>query len=436
MNVPLKNITKIDTSKGVPVWKTSMSDIRAYAEIAKDNAEKQVIQSDMQELVTLIKNHFLNGRDIGANTILLSIACINFLLLKSKKQHVHTFLMHVAERMFNGVAYTGNSAKVVTVTRDTQVPVMLPFVLREKDTIVAGYGVYVVRYTFHEKFKNENEKIFSFLFDTDAPSDKDTTDQNIRKIFPHKINTLYNDYEITEEDIENSAKNGTPIYMLCTRTKGEIEDLAAKQHSWLHVCTQPILTIGTHDLTKQSFREVGPSLAWAVRSTNSSGLVATVATTGTQKKRSGGSLECDDRSHKTQKTSTSTVTTVPDKQVSPINPWDAQIKTKYIALNDRLHPNDKNTSKMELQKNKEYSKLTEAEKVDYVEALLNDLEAYYSTIPITETRSTTMNTIIGEINNAIKNNAVLAAEELHTTLEKLLAPNLITASAPKKNKKV
>lgn len=90
---------------------------------------------------------------------------------------------------------------------------------------------------------------------------------------------------------------------------------------------------------------------------------------------------------------------------------------------------------MELQKNKEYSKLTEAEKVDYVEALLNDLEAYYSTIPITETRSTTMNTIIGEINNAIKNNAVLAAE-LHTTLEKLLAPNLITASAPKKNKKV
>lgn len=243
MNVPFKNITKVDTSKGVPVWTTSMVHIRAYPALVADGdaARQTEIASALTDLVALIRKHFLDGRDIGTHTILLSIACINFLANTGDRslsaEHaaiIREYLDLLVHSKFGGIAYTGNSDKNVTVTRDTIVPSMLPFVLRERDPLVAGYGVYVARITVTHRAGLFADRDFSFfVIDDDASTfSQHKKDECVAKLLPPTINTLYNDHTYADADWDALiAKHGSAVvYVLFANTAHDVETLAAKHH--------------------------------------------------------------------------------------------------------------------------------------------------------------------------------------------------------------
>lgn len=326
MNVPFKNITKVDTSKGVPVWVINMHDFRSFAEThgAPDKTGAMRNLTELNELIDLIKKNFINGRDIGSTAILLSIACINFLSLFSPNATCSAFLKYVAFSKFGGVAYTGNSAKIVTVTRDDQVPAMLPFVLRDNDPIVAGYGVYLAQYNLGTGASSPNdEKIFNLLMGIDiskmsaADADKVAGAKMTTHLFG-KHNTLYHDYAIDA----NTKVNTPALYTLFSMRKGAVLDLVDMKLPNIEICPHPILTIATHNNTLHSFAEIGFSLSFNVRATNSFGLAVTVATTGVQRKRGSGTLLCENTGPvpKTAKTGMTTIATRPSTTIGTQSP--------------------------------------------------------------------------------------------------------------------
>jgi hypothetical protein len=340
MNVPFKNITKADTSKGVPVWVTNLHDVRTFAAShngphdSNTDAGKKAITANMGELtefITLVKTYFTNNRDIGSSTILLSIACLNFLSLHAKNAITKEFIDYIAYHKFGGVAYTGNSDKIVTVTRDDQVPAMLPFVLRDRDPIVAGYGVYLasVEYDVNEKDVKTNK----FLHGIDTSKIKpEALKQKKKELFAGKCNTLYNDY-VYELD---ESKSAPKIYILFSMRKAKVDAIATKYHN-VHICTSPVLTIATHNQTQHSFEELGCSLALNVRATNSFGLVVTVATTGVQKtKRGSGTLSCETTGSAPKMQKTSTITNPDDALLTLIKDVkkQANVLQKPVAVAD------------------------------------------------------------------------------------------------------
>ena len=259
MNVPFKNITKVDTSKGVPVWLTNMHDIRSFAEVHNAPADKTAVMQNLTELnglIELIKKNFLNGRDIGSNAIILSIACINFLSIKSPNATCSAFLDYIVHHKFGGVAYTGNSAKIVTVTRDDQVPAMLPFVLRDNDSIVAGYGVYIAaikgtssianHLSSDRKTADEFIRLFlgieiGGLSESEAEEKIKSETAKMEKFT--KFNTLYHDYPVEDKPAKNT------VYILFSMRRGKVLDLVDMKIPGVEICPHPILTIATHNTT-------------------------------------------------------------------------------------------------------------------------------------------------------------------------------------------
>lgn len=330
MNVPIKNITKVDTSKGVPVWTTSMCDIRGYAEyyVAKEGgpldetARREAIikhKEEMNQIVELIKTNFTNQAEIGSNTILLSISCINFLSLSVTHKCCASFVKHVFDHKFGGIAYTGaQTQKVVTVTRETLVPSMLPFVLRDNDRIVSGYGVYACSMIVPDiNSFSITPTAAGFLFEKEKDgimeqwekltSDKEKKDYLVSLLIPTKGDTLYHNYNPADLIFQES-KEKRRLYYLCALShykSNEFRNL--NNENGISVSSTPILTIETQNNTLVTFKDTATVLPFSVRRTNSEGLVTTVYTTDMRKRKhvgieGYGGISCEPVNKKTKTT--------------------------------------------------------------------------------------------------------------------------------------
>lgn len=305
MNIPIKNIMKVDTSKGVPVWSTCMHDIRSYAThyLHKENkkapeeglvSKNKLVdyQEQMNEIVMLIKNNFTNNAELGNNIILLSVSCINFLSLSIKKEHkcCASFIKHIFFNKFSGVAYTGaQTQKVVTLTRETLVPAILPFVLRDHDRIVSGYGVYA--YSIGKNSDNASEidsqdlkDKYAFMFER-TPEDFSNVKEKLKDeesakqflssiIMPAKGDTLYHNYDPLE--LLKDRGGEATLYSLCTLSRHNVEKYHNLKKVGIKLSLNPILTIETQNNTLVPFQDAARVLPFSVRRANAEGLVTTV----------------------------------------------------------------------------------------------------------------------------------------------------------------